>query len=176
VTTERRRILLAGDGRSFREDVLREVARLAAERDAEVSVLQLLTIWGTGLGLPHPGLMPNRQEKAAALESVRAAVGTLERLDVPLGDHRITATRRPAKVIVREARSIGADLIVMGEASRRGLLHRLLWRDDSRQVARRAPVEVRLVAPPPARGGPGPHPTERSGRRRQVRGAIDGGS
>ncbi len=172
--TGRGRILLAGDGRPFRDDVLEEVATLAAERDADACVLQLLTIWGTGLGLPHPGLMPNSQEKAAALETVRTAVTTLERLGVPLGDHRITATRRPAKAIVRQARTIGAEVIVMGQAPARGPLHSLLWRDDARQVARRAPMEVRLVSPPPT--GPAGSRGERPGRRRQVRGAVDGSS
>ncbi len=167
------RILLAGDGRPFHHDVLREAASLAREHDAEVSVLQLLTIWGTGLGLPHPGLMPNRQEKEAALETVRAAVATLERLRVPLATHRITATRRPARTVVREARRIGAAMVVMGEAPRRGRLHRLLWRDEPRQVARRAPMEVRLVPHAPA--VPGTRHTERSGKARHVRGAVDGG-
>jgi hypothetical protein len=47
--------MLALNGRvSSDDDVLRETARIAADRGAEVCVLQLLTIWGTGLGLPHP--------------------------------------------------------------------------------------------------------------------------
>jgi hypothetical protein len=50
-------------------------------------------------------------------------VAALERRRVPLGHHRITATRAPAKAIVREARRIGAELIVMGQRAPRGRLH-----------------------------------------------------
>lgn len=175
MSTAATRILLAGDGRPFRDDVLRETARIAADRGAEVCVLQLMTIWGTGLGLPHPGLMPNRREKEAALGTVRDAVAALERRRVPLGHHRITATRTPAKAILRESRRIGAELIVMGQRAPRGRLHGLLWRDDARQVARRAAIEVRLITPPVTDEAPGGR-AERSGRRRQARGAVDGGS
>ena len=139
------RILLAGDGREFDDRVLAHAAELARRNDGVVCLIQLLRVWGTGLGLPHPGLLPNRQEKEAALASVHRAERYLERRRVPLDARRITATRRPARAILREAGAVGADVIVMGRGRPRGRVGRLLWTDDPRTVARRAAVPVRLV-------------------------------
>ena len=76
------RILLAGSGGPFAPEVLDEAVRLAEERDAKVSVLQVLRVWGTSLGLAHPALKPNAREQRAALDTVGAALDHLEAHDV----------------------------------------------------------------------------------------------
>ncbi len=145
-------ILLAGDGRPFPKALLDEAGRLAHVHGSPVSVMQLLRIWGSGLGIPHPGLLPNAQEKEAALESVRIATAYLEKRRVPLAGHRITATRRPTRAILREAERTGATRIVMARVPK-GPLRPEIATDHGR-VARRAgvPVDVVQVAPRGAAG------------------------
>jgi nucleotide-binding universal stress UspA family protein len=136
-------LLLAGDGKAFPEDLLDEAARLARVHHVPVSVMQLLRIWGSGLGIPHPGLLPNAEEKEAALETVRRATAYLERRGVPLAGHRITATRRPTRAILREAERVGAARIVMARVPK-GPLRPEIATDHGR-VLRSAHVPVDLV-------------------------------
>jgi nucleotide-binding universal stress UspA family protein len=136
-------LLLAGDGRPFPEELLDEAGRLARVHGVPVSLVQPLRIWGSGLGIPHPGLMPNAQEKEAALETVRQATAYLERRRVPLAGHRITATRRPIRAILREAQRIDATRIVMARVPK-GPLRPEIATDHGR-VSRAARVPVDLV-------------------------------
>jgi nucleotide-binding universal stress UspA family protein len=59
---------------------------------------------------------------------------------------------RAADVIVREARDLGCDLIVMGTHGRRGF-SQLMMGSDAMAVARSADVPVLLVRHPEARRG-----------------------
>ena len=69
------RILLAGSGGPFAPEVLDEAVRLAEERDAKVSVLQVLRVWGTSLGLAHPALKPNaREQRLRSTRSTRHSI------------------------------------------------------------------------------------------------------
>jgi nucleotide-binding universal stress UspA family protein len=115
-----------------------------------VSVLQLLRVWGSGLGLPHPGLKPNVRERQVADSSVRAAVAYLDRRGVEISGKHVIPTRNPAKAVLREADRIGAHLVVMGAPARRRIGD-LTWANEphrvARQAARRARPEVRLVLP-----------------------------
>jgi nucleotide-binding universal stress UspA family protein len=140
------RILLAGSGGPFAPEVLDEAVRLAEERDAKVSVLQVLRVWGTGLGLPHPALKPNRQEQQAALDTVSAALDHLEAHDVPVSGQMIIGTRHPARTILRHIDRTGMHLVVMGAPAKRGLGD-WNWSNEPYRVARKARVEVVLVTP-----------------------------
>lgn len=136
-------LLLVGNGSAFPEELLDEAGRLARVHGVPVSVMQLLRIWGSGLGIPHPGLLPNAQEKEASLETVRQAVAYLERRRVPLAGHRISATRRPTRAILREAERIDAARIVMARVPK-GPLRPEIATDHGR-VARSARVPVDVV-------------------------------
>jgi hypothetical protein len=111
-----------------------------------VHVVSIARIWGTGLGLPHPGLRPNRVELEEQQEIVRTALRDVERRGFT-GKTRIIMTRNPAKVIARHAESIGASAIVVGDPSgqRAGLLRSILW-NPVRDLSRRTKIPVHAVA------------------------------
>lgn len=142
----RTRILLAGVGEPFSPEVLDETVRLAGERTAKVAVLQLLRVWGTGLGLPHPALKPNRQEQQAALDTLDAALSYLEARDVPLAGHLVIGTRHPAKAILRHVERTASNIVVM-EAPARRRRGDWNWANEPYRVERKASVEVVLVTP-----------------------------
>jgi nucleotide-binding universal stress UspA family protein len=142
----RTRILLAGVGGPFTPEVLDEAVRLADERQAKVEVLQLLRVWGTGLGLPHPALRPNKQEQQAAVDQLNDALDHLERHDVPIAGQLVIGTRHPAKAILRHVDRTASSIVVMAAPARRrrGDWN---WANEAYRVARKAPVEVVLVTP-----------------------------
>ena len=141
------RILLAGSGGPFATEVLDEAVRLAEEQDAKISVLQVLRVWGTGLGLPHPALKPNASEQQAALDTVSAALDHLEAHDVPVSGQLIIGTRHPARSILRHIDRTGMHMVVMGAPAKRRLGD-WSWANEPYRVARRARVPVVLVTPP----------------------------
>lgn len=128
----------------FSEEALAEAARLATERGAKVSILQLLKIFGTSLGLPHPALKPNRQEWQAAHDAVEEAERYLRGRGVVISGTHLAPTRNPAKLIVRQATRLGIDEIVMAGTDG-GAVRNLFIANEPRRVARRAPMAVRLV-------------------------------
>jgi nucleotide-binding universal stress UspA family protein len=138
------RILLVCERPPFSAEVVAEAARLARELDGRVSILQLMKIWGSGLGLPHPGLRPNRQEQQAARDAVDAAEAQLRREGVEITGTHVIGTRNPAKVIVREATRLGSDVIVMADRPG-GTVRNFLIANEPRRVARKAPMRVHLV-------------------------------
>jgi nucleotide-binding universal stress UspA family protein len=140
------RILLAGGGGPFLPEVLDETVRLADERNAKVAVLQLLRVWGTGLGLAHPGLRPNRQEQQAAIDTLDRALEHLAAHDVPIAEQLIIGTRNPAKTILRHIDRTGTGLVVMGAPAKRRMGD-WNWGNEPYRVARKADVEVVLVTP-----------------------------
>jgi nucleotide-binding universal stress UspA family protein len=138
------RILLVSEKPPFSAEVVAEAARLAGELQGRVSILQLMKIWGSGLGLPHPALRPNRQEQQAAWAAVLEAEAELRRLGVHVTGKNAIGTRKPAKVILREAARLGSDVIVMADKPG-GPVRNFLLANEPRQVARRAPMRVHLV-------------------------------
>jgi nucleotide-binding universal stress UspA family protein len=138
------RILLVSEKPPFSDEVVAEAVRLARELDGRVSILQLMKIWGSGLGLPHPGLKPNRQEQQAAWDSVAAVEAELRRQGVEITGKRMLGTRNPAKVILREAARLGSDVIVMADKPG-GPVRDLLIANEPHRVARKATMQVHLV-------------------------------
>jgi nucleotide-binding universal stress UspA family protein len=140
------RILLAGGGGPFPPEVLEETVRLAEERNGKVAVLQLLRVWGTGLGLPHPALRPNKGEQDAAVDTLDEALDYLAAHDVPTAGQMIIGTRNPAKAILRHIDRTASSLVVMGAPAkrRRGDWN---WGNEPYRVARKASVEVVLITP-----------------------------
>jgi nucleotide-binding universal stress UspA family protein len=141
-------VLVVNMGTAWRDDVLAEAARLATEHGAKVSVLQILRIWGTGLGLPHPSLQPNRQERIAASDALDDACAALEERGVVLTGRQVIKTRKPAKITAAEAERLGCDLVVVG-VPRGRLRSDLSWEGQGRKIARRTDVPVHLVVDGP---------------------------
>jgi nucleotide-binding universal stress UspA family protein len=106
-------ILLASTGKAFEPEVVEQAVDVARSPRSYVHVMSIARIWGTSLGIQHPGLFPSKLEWKAQLEIVGDAVRTLKRagLDARGG---VIASRNPSKVIAREARRLDCTTIVIG--------------------------------------------------------------
>lgn len=142
-----RRVLLASEGRRFGDDVIDLAARLVGGRGAKVRVLTIARMWGTGLGLPHPGLRPNKREMAEHEDNVARAIRRLKSAGVTADGH-IIATRKPSKSIIAEVERLGCGAVVMGADPRRAwFVGDFQWSQEPYRVRRRAAVPTLLVGP-----------------------------
>ncbi|HXN01084.1 MAG TPA: universal stress protein [Candidatus Dormibacteraeota bacterium] len=136
-------ILLATAGEPFDKAVIERAVALASKGRPMIHVLSIARIWGTALGLQHPGLRPSKQEWQTQAELVAEVVKQLERRGFT-AKGRVVATRNPAKAIASEALATRADVVVMGRR-RPTLWSRLQRRDETGRVARRSRVPVDIV-------------------------------
>jgi hypothetical protein len=155
-------VLLASDGR--REFGTRAVARAAALAGSEpVAVVTIAKVYGSSFGLPHPGLLPTKDELNERLGWIRDALGRLERKGVE-ADGQVAQTRHAARAIARVARARGVRVVVI-ESDEKSKGRRMIEGDMANEVARtlrRTDVEVEVV--------PGaPRPTKRRSDRGDVR-------
>ena len=113
-------------------------ARMAERSNAPVHVFSIARVWGTGFGLPNPGLLPNKKEWDKQYDVVRKAVSRLRRKGIE-ADARVIGTRAGAKRIVQEAKRRGCDAIVMGaDPPRNALLRDFSWSQEPYRVKSRA--------------------------------------
>ena len=139
------RILLASEGRVIPPGAVEAAARLAKQSSAPVRVFSVARIWGSGLGLPMPGLLPSKREWDQQRELVLDAVRTLRKQGLEADGH-VLATRKATKRIVSEAERLGCDVIVMAaDAPRPWLLADWMWTQEPYRVRRRAKIPVLLV-------------------------------
>jgi hypothetical protein len=120
---EPRSVLLATDGR---EPISREaVARAAAlAGPAGVAVLAIAKIYGTQFGLPHPGLMPTKDEVDLRRQWIADAIRALERKGIAV-DGQMAATRKPIRLIARVAVARSVQHVVVDEGTSRGVRRRI---------------------------------------------------
>jgi hypothetical protein len=106
-------ILLASTGKAFAPEVVEHAIAAARDPRSFVHVISIARIWGTALGLQHPGLFPTKLEWKAQLEIVGNAVRTVKKAGL---DSRggVIASRNPSKVIAREGHRLGCSAIVIG--------------------------------------------------------------
>jgi nucleotide-binding universal stress UspA family protein len=142
ITVER--LLIASEGRAIPWSVLQQAFDLARPRKAKVRVLTIARVFGTSLGFPNPGLLPNKREWDAQRLIVRETVSALEKAGFAASGH-VVGTRKATKRIVAAAEAFGADAIVMGCDRDRGRVGDLVWAHEPYRVARRARVPVYLV-------------------------------
>jgi nucleotide-binding universal stress UspA family protein len=129
-------------------EAVEAAARLALETNATVRVFSIARIWGTSLGLPMPGLLPNKPEWDAQREHVTRTVEALRKQGID-AEGQVIASRKPGKRIVREAERYGCDAIVMSaDPSRNWLVADFMWSQEPQRVRRRAKVPVHLVEEP----------------------------
>jgi nucleotide-binding universal stress UspA family protein len=145
-----RKILVAVDGSPASGKGLREAIRLARTEGAQLVIVHVVDEYpGFGLldamlpGAPGADLVPAL--RAAGKKVLAKAVAVAQKQNVRakgvLGEMLSGPAAGP---IVREARKVGADLIVLGTHGRRGL-RRLVLGSDAEQVVRTASVPVLLV-------------------------------
>jgi nucleotide-binding universal stress UspA family protein len=148
-STDRRaveRVLLASEGRRFTPEVIEAAVQLVRP-GGRVRVLTIARLWGTGLGLPHPGLRPNRREMAVHEDNVASAIRRLNAAGVAASGHIIT-TRKPWKSILNEAARLGSHAVVMGADPRRSwMVGDFMWSQEPYRVRRHAPIPTHLIGP-----------------------------
>jgi nucleotide-binding universal stress UspA family protein len=145
-----RKILVAVDGSAASTKGLREAIRVAKTEGARLFILHVVDEYpafaaldGMMAGAPGANLVPALREggkrvlakaqAVAAKQNVKAKAILREMLSGPA-----------AYPIVREAKKVGANLIVLGTHGRRGV-RRLVLGSDAEQVVRTASVPVLLV-------------------------------
>jgi nucleotide-binding universal stress UspA family protein len=141
-----RAVLLASEEREIPRAAVDLAARIAERSNAPVHVFSIARVWGTGFGLPNPGLLPNKKEWDRQYEVVRKAVARLRRKGVE-ADARVIGTRAAAKKIVQEAKRLNCDAIVMGaDAPKHALIRDFAWSQEPQRVkARAGDIPVYLV-------------------------------
>jgi len=140
-----RQILLASEGRTFSPAAIAFTAQLAKNAGGAVHVLAIARIWGTSLGLPHPGLMPNKREWQAQHDLVAEALKGLARHDIEASG-QVLSSRNAGKRILTEARRRKADAIVMGaDGPRHWLVNDMIWSQEPYRIRRLSSVPVYLL-------------------------------
>jgi hypothetical protein len=130
---EPRTVLLATDGREpFSPEAIERAAALAPP--GGVAVLAIAKIYGTQFGLPHPGLMPTREEIDLRRGWIADAIAALERLGVD-ADGQLAATRKAIKLIARVAIARSVRHVVVDAGTARGV--RLMIEGDTGKDVRR---------------------------------------
>jgi len=144
-----RKILVAVDGSPASSKGLREAIRLARAERAKLFILHVVDEFQAfaamdGLvGAPGADLLSALREGGKRI--LAKAMGTaLKQKIKPKGILREMLSGPAAYPIVREARKLRADLIVLGTHGRRGV-RRLVLGSDAEQVVRTASVPVLLV-------------------------------
>jgi nucleotide-binding universal stress UspA family protein len=133
-----RAVLLASEEREIPMAAVDLAARIAEQSNAPVHVFTIARVWGTGFGFPNPGLLPTRSEWDRQRKVVDKAVARLRRKGIE-ATGRVIGTRAGAKRIVKEARRLGCDAIVMGaDPPRHRLISDFVWSHEPHRVKRRA--------------------------------------
>ena len=139
------RVLLASEGRAIPAAAIERAAELARAGGGSVHVFSVARVWGSGFGLPNPGLLPSKREWDEQRVVVADAVQALKKRGVEATGH-VLATRKATRRIVREAERLGCGVIVMAaDPPRNRLLADLMWSQEPYRVRRRAKVPVHLV-------------------------------
>jgi nucleotide-binding universal stress UspA family protein len=142
-------VVLASEGRKFTPEAIDLAERLAKTAGSDVHVLSIARIWGSALGLPHPGLKPTKRELEDQHALVADAVMQLKRRGIA-ADGQIIGTRAAARRIVGAAMRRGAGVIVMGaDPPKHWLVADLLWSQEPYRVRRLADIPVYTVVDRP---------------------------
>ena len=144
---EPRSVLLATDGRRpLSAEAIERAAALASPRG--VAVLAIAKIYGTQFGLPHPGLMPTRDEVDLRRGWIADAIAVLERRGVD-ADGQLAATRKPIKLIAKVALARSVEHVVVDAGTATGV-RRMIEGETGIDVRRRLRGAAEVVIVPPA--------------------------
>jgi hypothetical protein len=133
-------ILLASNGKPLAQAVIDRAIAEARRPRSFVHVISTARIWGTGLGIQHPGLFPTKGEWKEQLEIVGSATRKLRAAGLEARGG-VIATRNASKVIAREAKRLGCSSIVIGWRPLPWWMMYLL-QDDVWWLQRRSQVRV----------------------------------
>ena len=140
-------LLIASTGEPFERSVLDRAVELARGGGSNaVHVISTARVFGTALGLQHPGLFPTKREWDAQAGIVADAVRILKKAGLDARG-RVVGTRHPSKVINKEAIAKGCRAIVIGTRPTTRW-RKLLWQDDVHLLTRSATMPVHVVMLP----------------------------
>jgi nucleotide-binding universal stress UspA family protein len=148
-----KRILVPVDASRASNRGLREAIRLAKGQKASLQLVHVVDehtvlVSGAEMG-PYAGELMLELRKRGS-QVLRKAEALVRRRGVRCASFLLEAQTGPAAdVIVRQAKKLRADLIVIGTHGRRGV-RRLIMGSDAEQIVRTAPVPVMLVRAPAA--------------------------
>ena len=138
--------MLASDGRQdFSQRAVAQAAALAGS--GSVAVVTIAKIYGSSFGLPHPGLLPTKDEIAERQRWVETAIHKL-RADGIAADGQVAATRRTAKKLAAVARGRRVRAIVIDETTVSRGLRRVIEGDvgaELRRKLRKDGIEVEVI-------------------------------
>ena len=145
-----RKILVAVDGSTASAKGLREAIRLAKTDSARLFILHVVDEYpafaaldGMMAGAPGADLVPAMREGGKRVLAKAEGIARKQKVEAK-AILREMLSGPAAYPIVREAKKVGADLIVLGTHGRRGV-RRLVLGSDAEQVVRTASVPVLLV-------------------------------
>ena len=133
--------------RSVIDRTVQVVSELGGDRPVQVIVLSVARIWGTSLGLPNPGLYPNKHEWADVRSIAEAAAAELRRRGVD-AKTKAVASRHAGKAVARWAEFFKCSAIVVGAPEMKAW-DRWLHGDEPRNVGRKTRIPVFSVQLPP---------------------------
>ena len=145
-----RRVLLVSPATPFTPETIRKTIELATPEHAKITVLGIAKIYGTSLGLPHPGLQPTKTEWDLERQIVHEAADELEGrgFEVRVAFSR---ARNIPKMIARWGVAKNFHAIVVPEADRPGWRRAVEGRIDN-EIHRRCDIPVHVVPVPSPRG------------------------
>jgi alkylated DNA nucleotide flippase Atl1 len=139
-------VLIASNGVPIPGAAIRSALRMA--RGGSVAVVTIARLYGSGLGLQNPGLMPSRREMAAQHDIVEQAVALLEKGGVEAWG-QIAVSRKPAKTIAAAAEARSVEHVIVVRPDQPVRWRRVVEGDLVKEVAGRvaAAVQVEGVSP-----------------------------
>lgn len=135
-------ILVPTDFSEFANHALDYAIALASKLDAQVHVVNALTI--PELGVPELGVALTSAMMGSMVEKNQAALDKLVADRPSASFATMLRTGDPRSVILQTAKAIDADLIVMGTHGRRGVTRALLG-SIAEAIVRTAPCPVLTV-------------------------------
>ena len=137
------RVLLATVADPFPPEVISRAIELATPEHAKMTVLGIARVYGTSLGLPNPGLQPNRIEWQILKDGVEDAATELRShgFDVRVG---ISRSRNAPKMIARWAKARNFHAVVVADPER-PRWRRFFEGDIAHEIGRRCGVPVHSV-------------------------------
>jgi hypothetical protein len=145
-------VLLAGLGKPFTPAAIRRAAELAREGgagfDTPVAILTIAKVHGSGLGVQHPGLLPNKRERDAQVKLLEDAIKGLRGYGVA-ADGQVAVTRKFLRTIVGVARTRQAQFVVMDDPGGNAV-RRWVEGDPARYIRPRLPqgAQIEMVGAP----------------------------
>lgn len=145
-----RRVLLVSPSLPLPREAIEKAAALATPEHARITVLGIAKIYGTSLGLPHPGLQPTHTEWDLQREIVHDAADELRArgFEVRVG---LSRSRNIPKMIAKWGVAKNFHAIVVPDAPRPGW-RRAIEGDIVNEIRRRCTIPVHTVLAVSPRG------------------------